>query len=622
MPSLHERLVETTLTEIFGEHPPEFLSRMRQRMSTVQIPGGSVLLRQGDPSDSVYLVLSGRLRATARDRDGNMVVVGDISRGEPLGEMGAITGSPRSATVTAVRDCVLLRLSAEDMTEVLQTWPEATLPLARKLIQRLSDANQQRVGQRKLINICILPLHRSLDMGRLGTRLRDFLHKVSPDSVKTIGLIDRLAIENSLGPGAAEIDFANAESYHRVLSWLDDLESRHHLQIFVADVGDSPWTKLCMRQADHILLAADADETHMLSPVEQKYLASAAPKFSAAQSLWLIHPDERVTPQGTIRWLAARPHIKMDGMSHFHTRFDHEGDWARLARILTGQAVGLVFAGGGAKGFAHLGVMQALEEQGVEWDLAGGTSIGAVMAFYAAIDRPVKRCIELASHAFATNPTGDVSLFPFMSIMRGRRLRRVIREAVAKAAGAQVGIEDLWKPYFCVVSNYSRAEMQVMRLGDAAQAITGSVSIPAALPPVLMQGDLLTDGGTFNNYPVDIMRASGAARIIGVDLSQDKYRPLNFERMPSNLSLFIDRYLRGRNGRRFKGLPNLPTIVFNVASMASISHQKNMRSQVDIAFSPEVSGVGMLDWSAFDRVVEIGLNHARKSLEEQAEPQR
>lgn len=623
--SLHEQLLNSTLQEIFGEIDPELMARIRPRMGTVNLPGGEVLMRQGDPSDSIYLVLSGRLRASLMDADQQIITLGEIGRGEPIGEMGVISQEPRGATITALRDCVLLRLGADDFTELLQTWPNVALPLARKLMERLSRSNRNRSAQRHVINVCLLPLHEQVNAQMVGETLRTNIEQqlarsaaASTEAQFPIALITRATMNQALGDGAADTEVSQAEAYHQLLAWLDVQELRHTMQVLVADPTDTAWTRLCLRHADHILLVADADGDVTLSEVERNHLVRESPSLAITQSLLLLHPDDRRTPTRTHRWLDARAHIPVQGLSHFHVRENNKSDWGRLARILSGQATGLVLAGGGARGFAQLGVMQALEERGIEWDMAGGTSIGSVMAAYAAMDQEAHWATEKAAEAFSINPTGDFNWLPIVSIIRGSRLARVISDAVVNALGEAVDIEDLWKPYFCVASNYSRAQAQVMRRGKLAKAITASVSIPAALPPVLWNGDLLTDGGTFNNFPVDIMRASGAARVIGVDMSRDRYRPLKLRDMPSSLELFIDRFLRPRSRRRYKGLPNLAAIVFNVAAMSSQSHEKRMRAELDLGFTPDVSRIGMLEWGAFKKAVAIGLQHGRERLGDDA----
>lgn len=608
----HQRLLEATLGEVLGTLDAELLARVLPRLSTLELPGGATLMAEGDPSDALYLVLSGRLRATRRSG----TVLGEIGRGEPIGEMGVITGAPRSATVRALRDCVLARLDGADFTGILQSVPHAGLSLARKLIDRLSR-NAASASRPRFVNVCVLPLQPSMDAVALAKRLQANLLDVRPEGageVTSIALHERSGVEAALG---TEIDTAEADAlggHRRLLDWLDQQEAAHAMQVFVAEPVDSAWTRLCLRQADLVLLATDADADPVPQGVELAHLTGDARRIAAHQALWLLHPDDRRRPSGTAAWLAVRPHLAVEGLSHLHLRRGNDGDWQRVARIVAGRATGLVLAGGGARGFAHVGVMQALEEQGIDWDFVGGTSIGAVMGFYAATGLPASRVRALAGEAFRRNPTGDVNWLPVMSLLRGRRLKRVIDDAVAEAFDGTPDIEDLWKPFFCVASNCSRQRAEVLRRGRLSEALRASVSIPAALPPVLREGELLVDGGTFNNYPVDVMRAAGAARVIGVDLSQDAYRALEHDEVPSPWAFLLDRLYRRRERRRYKDFPSLGTTVVNAALMASTSHQKRMRELVDLAFQPDVSDVGLLQWRAFDRVVGIGLDHARAVL--------
>ncbi|MGL6290448.1 MAG: patatin-like phospholipase family protein [Silanimonas sp.] len=612
----HQRLLEDTLSEVFGALEPGLVASLMPRLATLELVGGAVLMREGESSDALYLVLSGRLLAT-RHEAGAEHALGEIGRGEPIGEMGVITGAPRTATVRALRDSVLVRLDGADFIDILQAWPRAGLALARTLVERLSKKRTAARRQR-YVNVCVLPLQAAVDGAALAARLHSALEAALADDARTsrVALHTRSSVETALG---VDIEPAEADAlgeHRRLLDWMDQQEAAHALQVFAADPVDSAWTRLCLRQADLVLLAADADANPAPQGVELAHLVGESRRIAAHQCLWLLHPDDRRRPEGTAAWLGARPHLAAEGLSHLHLRRGLDADWRRLARIVAGRAIGLVLAGGGARGFAHVGVMQALEEHGVEWDLVGGTSIGAVMGFYAASGLAVTRLHDLAREAFRRNPTGDVNWIPVMSLLRGRRLRRVIEDAVRDAVSGAPDVEDLWKPFFCVASNCSRQRADVLRRGLLSEALRASVSIPAALPPVLRGGELLVDGGTFNNYPVDLMRAAGAARVIGIDLSQDDYRALEHTDVPAPWAFLLDRLFRRRDARRYKDFPSLGTTVVNVALMASTSHQKRMRQLVDLEFQPEVSDVGLLQWRAFDRVVAIGLEHARRRLAE------
>jgi NTE family protein len=242
------------------------------------------------------------------------------------------------------------------------------------------------------------------------------------------------------------------------------------------------------------------------------------------------------------------------------------------------------------------------------------------MAALAAFDRPVGEMLELARRYFSKNPTGDINPFPLISLIRGRRLRHTIEGAVRELAGFDADIEDSWKPLYCVASNYSTAEEAVLERGNLARAVRASVSIPAALPPVIIGGHLMVDGGTFNNFPTDVMARKGAGIVLGCDLMRDNTRRYDLEDVPSSIALALDR-LRPRRLRRYR-LPSLASIMLNVSILHSQSKLAASRAHADVCFTPDVGRIGMLDWKAFDRAVEAGYRHAQKMLDDLPEATR
>jgi NTE family protein len=281
--------------------------------------------------------------------------------------------------------------------------------------------------------------------------------------------------------------------------------------------------------------------------------------------------------------------------------------------MLSRTAVGLVLAGGGARGFAHLGVWRALCTQGIEIDYVGGTSIGAAMATLIAADAPVERAINIARRAFSANPTSDYNLLPLVSLIKGRRVRAAIHRAIDELAGGPIDIEDLWKPFFCVATNYSQACEQDVRSGDLALGLEASMAIPGALPPVVLDGDLLCDGGTFNNFPVDVMRDSrGVGLVIGVDLGVRHAKRLDLDKVPGTWALLRDR-LRPQSKRRYR-LPSLVSYLLNVTVLYSESRQSDAKRLTDLYFNPSLHKVGMLQWNRFDHIVSQGEQHAVEVL--------
>ena len=146
-----------------------------------------------------------------------------------------------------------------------------------------------------------------------------------------------------------------------------------------------------------------------------------------------------------------------------------------------------------------------------------------------------------------------------------------------------------------------------------------SIAIPGALPPVIHDGDLLCDGGTFNNFPVDVMRGRrGVGRVIGVDLNARRLRKLDNEEVPGTWALLLDR-LRPRSRRRWR-LPTLANYLINVTILYSMSRQRAARELTDLYFNPPLERVGMLQWNRFDDIVRQGYEHGCAVMDAAAAP--
>jgi NTE family protein len=235
------------------------------------------------------------------------------------------------------------------------------------------------------------------------------------------------------------------------------------------------------------------------------------------------------------------------------------------------------------------------------------------MAALVAADQPMERSIAVARKAFSANPTGDFNWLPLISLIKGARARKAIDSSLRELVGEPVGCEDLWKSYFCIATNYSQASEHRIDRGDLAQALLASFAIPGALPPVVRDGDLLCDGGTFNNFPVDRMRdLRGVGLVLGVDLGARHARRLDFDVMPGSLALLRDRF-RPRQKRRYR-LPTLTSYLLNVTILYSMSRQEEARRQTDVYFCPPLYNVGLLQWSRFDQIVRQGHEHAVEVL--------
>jgi NTE family protein len=350
--------------------------------------------------------------------------------------------------------------------------------------------------------------------------------------------------------------------------------------------------------------------------VEARFLAGDAPVSITRQTLVLLHTSLAKSPTGTARWLTSRQVSR-----HFHIRLNLERDVRRIARILSGAGIGIVFAGGGARGFAHIGVMKALEEAGIDVDFIGGTSIGAIMGTCLALDLPADTISAAVHKAFLGHPkgniTGDYNVVPLVSLIRGKRTHGALIQAIEDAAGADIDMEDSWKTYFVVASDFSDGREAVLQTGNLARNVIASYAIPGALPPVFIDGHMMFDGGTFNNFPVDVMARMGAGPIIGVDLSTDRGRVFEIDRVPGTFAHLRDK-LRPRKKQRFR-LPTVPETLLTSSFISSVSKQKTMRKFADLLFQPRIERVGLLEWRRFDDIVAAGYDHAKTLLAAQTD---
>lgn len=598
-----DELLTQNLSALLGDIDPEAIELLRQRLEWIEVAAGETLMAQGEAGDSMYLSISGRLRAYVVDDDGVEHMVREMARGQIIGEMSLYTDEPRSATVVAIRDSVLVRLAKAEFSSLLASSAQVSIALTRQIIKRLQSA-QSRASLARPVTIALFPITNGVPMEEFTQGLADKLQQMG-----RVCVVNAASIDRELGqPGLAQSEVDNEEVKRRIALHLDQIEAANDYVLLVGDDGATPWTQRCSRSCDEVLLLADAAQPALLHETELLCLMRRTGRSEAAETLVLLHPADLKCPAGTRKWLERRPVT-----GHIHIRPTLDRDMARLARIQSCTAIGLVFAGGGARGCAHLGIYRALQERGIEVDFVGGTSIGAVMATLVASDRPLDEVMKIARQAFSVNPTGDFNLIPLMSLVAGRRLRQLIATALQNLLGHSADVEDLWRNYFCIASNYSQATEFVIRRGSLDKSIQASIAIPGALPPVLHDGDLLCDGGTFNNFPADVMRnMRGVGKVIGVDLSLKKRRRIEHDEVPGSWALLLDR-LRPYRKRRYK-FPSLVSYLMNVSILYSTSRQGESEKLTDLYFNPPLERVGMLQWEKFDSIVHQGHLHGVEVL--------
>lgn len=586
----------TALPRLFGDLDETMIEEIETRLSWIDLHGGSYLFRQGDDGESVYILVSGRLEVVAATDEGAELVLGEIGPGESVGEIALLTGEKRTASIRAIRDSVLVELDHQSFMATVEKYPQVAMNLATQVIHQLRDRTSgKRPEPAGAFNIALVSL---------GTEgLAEELGEAVAAEMQRYGATLRLdseGLEAASGiAGAAAADEGSLE-HTRLTAWLDGCERDHRWVLYQADPVGTAWTRRCLRQADLVLLVGGAGADPTPGPLETELLRGDDRLSRAECRLILVHDKGLEEIDGTAAWLEPREVTR-----HYHLRRGESADHARLARYLTGNAVALVLGGGAARGLAHVGIFRALEELGVPVDAVGGSSIGAAIAGGIALGWNAEHLHRTAREAFyEQNPLDDFTL-PMVSILRGRKLERMVENYFPGH------IEDLPLPFFCVSSNLSSADLITYERGLLWQAVRASVALPGVLPPAVSGNSLLIDGGILNNLPVDIMRQRFEGQVIAVDLHVRKEYDLQYASVPSPWRVMLSKLPFTKRLR----VPGITTIMMKATEMGSIVHAQQNKAGADLYLNPPVGRFGILDMKAFDKISEVGYKYA---LEEAA----
>lgn len=570
-----------------------------------ELRGGEWLFRQGEAGDALYFLVRGRLQAWAEGAggEGDPRLLGEVLPGDSVGEAGLLTGAPRSAGVRANRDSLLVRLEKADFERLAAAHPALVLKLASR-VARLMQVNLSGEGgaQRGFSTVTLLALHESPRLERLQRRLSGKLAKAAGARVLTAAsLRGRDAPEAApAGESDSGVDTPGQGGLSEAQKqWLSDQENDYPLVLYLCSPASDAWSRFALRQADLVLLLADATEPPDPSTVELA-LKEAGVVPAGQLALALLQPAGREI-EGTAAWLAPR---RVD--FHLHLREDREQDLERLVRLLRGRATGLVLGAGAVRGLAELGVYRAMTEAGIPVDWVGGSSIGSIVGAAVAHDWTPEHAIDMARESFVKGkPFSDYTI-PVISLIRGRRMLRLLRSLV------DVDIEDLPLPYFCISSKLDRGEVHVHERGSLVEAIRASAALPGVLPPAVVDSELVVDGAVLNNLPVDIMERRPVGTIIAVDVSFRHHRQVDYPETPSNWAVLRSRLLPF--ARRYR-VPGLATLILRSTEIGTLVQSRERGNRADLLINPPVRQFGMTDVKAFDAIVEAGYQHAREELE-------
>ncbi len=616
---LNRSLLAEALPKLFGSHDEETMRELQTVGTWREVRRGERLIQRGDPGESCYILLRGRLAAVLENEAGEEMIVGEIYRGEPVGEMALFTGEPHGTSVRALRDSRVIEIPYDRFEEILGRRPQMMMALVRVLVQRLmtTTAAHGEDGSddgRRVSTVAVVPAAAGVPLTEVTARLAAALGKFGSTLHVNQQMLQELhgfrLQETQRFQIGAPADTRDDPAAMRLAAWLDEQELRHRFVIYESDGAPTGWTRRCTRQADVVLMVAAAggdpvSDALELLPTGVVNLPEVAEDVARRTVLVLLHPDGRRRPRETGRWLDS---LGLD--RHVHLRQDRAADFERLARLLAGRAVALALGGGGSRAFAHIGVIRALEEAGIPIDAVGGTSAGSLIAAQYAMGWDVETMIERNRSIFLQgNPYRDLTL-PFVSVLSGRRARGLLEKAFP-----DVDLEDLWLSCFAVSANLATAKQMIHRRGDVIDALYASMSIPGVAPPAVVGGDLLVDGGVLNNLPGDVARRLWGGRVISVDVSTEtetRFRSAAGE-LPSagailkrRLSPFAEK----------ADVPGILEILLRSSLLGSVQNTAVARAEADLYLKPPVGKYAMFNLHVLDQLVEIGYDYTRRQLED------
>jgi len=488
-------------SDIFASLDENTIEKLIPKFTKVNLAQHEILYFQGDPSDTVFIVMKGNLSADVTAITGETTIIGHIKPGEAVGEVSVLTNEPRSMTIRALKDSELLRLPAKEFTSLCHQFPAVMFETVKPLIARSSNLIQKLSTEKKNKHIVVVPAHRGVSVDLFCEKL--FKHADHFSSILTLS-----DFQPEFHDKNADINIVNEK-----IKKLATSKKPSHRVLYILQSHDTPLARIAFKKADVVYIIGDTKatpkiDTHILDKIHHGAHVRINP------NLILLHPDNSTAPRNTSAWLA-----QTQFNLHHHVRMNNMQDYQRLLRFIRGRAVGVVLSGGGTRGWAHLGALKALLSANVPIDMVGGTSVGALVGACYAMNESYEEAYEKFTqiiNASEHSVSWRSLTWPTISLFNAKGFTEA-----QQSVFDDLQIEDMWLPFFCVSCNLTNSTEEIHRTGMLWEKTRASSSLPGIIPPMLLNGEIHLDGGLLNNLPVDIMRqyVTIKGKVIAIDLN-------------------------------------------------------------------------------------------------------
>ncbi len=548
----------------------------------VRLASDATLFKQGDSSDSLYVLISGQLSVTLAIATGELKVVGTVQPGEVVGELGALTGERRTASVEADEDSTLFCLSNTEFIDLAHTYPSILFKTLPALLARSRQTLKLLSQESARHHVALVKAHPGVD-------ITGFLEVLERHIAQSKDLV--------FVPAA---DLSRAEEY------LADAHDTHRIAVFALDDEHGDDAAKVLGTIVRFYVIADEHATprfsgRLIEAIQKNELADVR------KDIIITHATAQPVATNTKPWTQ---HIAFS-MYH-HVGLNCRPDLERLTRFVSGKATGLVMGGGGAKGWVHIGAIRALEECGVTIDAVGGTSIGALSSGCFALHRDYRNTYALFRKVALIVLRFQDATWPAVSLSSGKNFTRALMDAFK-----DIHLEDLWLPTYCITTDIQGRREVVHNTGPVWQKLRASMSLPGVVPPVVMDGRVHTDGGSLNNLPVDIMRtllgASGKIITVKISGGEKESRVFDFPPIISPIMGFLSRYSKTP---QFV-LPKLGDLFYESLIVAQYRRANDNSQMSDVLIGPDMRGFTIIDFKNLNEkpLTEIGYTMGKELIE-------
>ena len=529
--------------------PPGTLEKLLADSAVAEYPKGTVIYREGSPCDALFLILSGRCEVRKTVSSGEMVetVAGP---GDLLGDRAMLNREPHRRTVVVATHAVLLRIPAAELQGLFDTDPCAAGRFSRGVVEWPRALRGGRPGAEDAVRrvVSILPLAPRIDAEVVVSSLGVALRRITGQRTLIVRLARNDGVPMPAFPSPDAV-LGTEFFFARHVQSRDGEADQLRLTIGTEPRDAAAIASLishCSRHYDYVLLHLHP-ELHASATIQSLIQSDLAYVLlqASTQSLYdfqlLLHEvcdrtqgacghlkailcaEESIAAPDFHSMLRELGHPAHSVVRGFPLRTepswpDHRFDLHvnRLAREIARCRVGLALSSGGAKGLAHIGVIQVLEENGIEVDCLAGSSMGAYVGAiwaYGLDGAMLEKTAREVEGRWGLLRLIDPVIPPRRGFIRTRRTVARLRRTIGDAH-----FSDLIRPLRVLATRLDTLERVVFSSGDVAGAVEASIAIPGVCVPVTLDGETYIDGGIADPLPVDVLMEMGIERIIAVNV--------------------------------------------------------------------------------------------------------